>query len=105
MWLPGGEGPTFKSAESRLVQWPTGDNEQNVEDQKPDVPRKRPTKIVPHVMGAKYLMVDQPSTTLKMPQPVRTSPKWKVQFGARRPCRQAVIAAMEAARTSTQVAK
>jgi hypothetical protein len=42
------------------VQCPTANDEQNTEDQKPDVPRKRPTKIVPHVMDAQYLMVDQP---------------------------------------------
>ena len=42
------------------MQCPTADHEQNAEDQKPDVPRKRPTKVVPHVMDAKYLMVDQP---------------------------------------------
>ena len=29
------------------------------EDQKSDVPRKRPTKVVPHVMDAEHLVVDQ----------------------------------------------
>jgi hypothetical protein len=32
----------------------------NAEDQKPDIPRKLPTKIVPQMMDAKYLVVDQP---------------------------------------------
>src|SRR5215217_1977602 len=55
----GYRGPTFKSVESSFVQCPTANDEQNAEDQKPDVPRKRPTKIVPHMMDAKYLVVDQ----------------------------------------------
>ena len=42
------------------MQCPTADDEQAAEDQKPDVPRRRPIKVVPHVMEAKYLMVDQP---------------------------------------------
>jgi hypothetical protein len=50
-------------------------------------------------MDAKYLMVDQPLHDVEDAQPVRTSPKWKLQFGASRPCCQALIAAMEAART------
>jgi len=52
-------------------------------------------------MDANYLMVDQSL------HDVEDAPagEWKLQFGARRPCRQAVIAAMDAARTRTQVAK
>ena len=48
-----------ESAESGPVECPSADDEQNAEDQKPDVPRKRSTKVVSHVMDAEYLMVDQ----------------------------------------------
>ena len=41
------------------MQCPAADDEQNTEDQKPDIPRNRLTKVVLHMMDAKYL-VDQP---------------------------------------------
>ena len=75
---------TFRSAESDLLQGSTANDEQNAEDQKSDVPRMRPTKIVPHVMDAEYLVVDQSLHDVEVAQPVKTSPKWKLQFGDRR---------------------
>jgi hypothetical protein len=84
---------TFRSAESDLLQGPTANDEQNAEDQKSDSqesgpPRSSRTRWTPSIWWS-----ISPFTMLKMPQPVRTSPKWKLQFGDRRSCRQAVIAA------------
>lgn len=45
----------------------------------------------------------RPSTTLKIPHPVSTSPKWKLQFGARPPCLHAMMPVMEPARTLSLV--
>ena len=38
------------------------------------------------------------------PHPIRTSPKWKLQFGANRPWRHALIVDIDAASTSSHIA-
>jgi hypothetical protein len=59
-WLQGRLAPNWSLHFGLVLTCPTAGDEQNTEDQKTDVPRKRPAKVVPYVMDAKYLMVDQP---------------------------------------------
>jgi len=42
------------------VQEPSSDDQEQAEDQEPDVPRQRATEVVPDVVHAEDLVVDQP---------------------------------------------
>jgi hypothetical protein len=56
-------------------------------------------------MDADYLVVDQSLHDVEDAPAGEDESEMRLQFGARRPGRQIVIAAIEAARTRTQVAK
>jgi hypothetical protein len=78
----GEAGSMFKSAESGPVQCPTADDDQNTEDQKTYVPRKRPIKVVrtwwtPSGLLALHDVEDAPAG--------EDEPEVEVEFGARRP--------------------
>ena len=87
------------------MQCPTADDEQNTEDQKTHVPRKRPTKVVPHVMDAKYLMVDQPLHDVEDAPAGQDEPEVEAPVRCQASLPPSRDRCDGAARTRTQVAK